>query len=305
MTTSSGAGLRPTTAALFVTGLLWGTGGSAGHQLAVVSGMPSTYVAATRTLVGGLALLLVALGMRRPRPRTGPQWRRVAVSAFLVAAFQACYFAAVAAGSISIATLVTIGSAPVIVTVVEALTGRQLWTRTSAVVLALALIGLGLLVGAPTGGGSILLVVLLSLGSAAAFASLTIVNAQHVPGLDPVWSAAASFVISGAALTVIAVLSADPSSIHWAGGTSLWMLVLGLVSTAIPYGLYFAALPHEPATLAALLALLEPLTGTLIAVAAFGEQLSAVGWLGAALLGIAVVTAAVKTTPPTDEHPAI
>ena len=44
--------------------------------------------------------------------------------AVLAAAFQACYFTAVTSTTVGLATLVTIGTAPVVVVAVETLRGR-------------------------------------------------------------------------------------------------------------------------------------------------------------------------------------
>ena len=68
----------------------------------------------------------------------------------LAAAFQACYFTAVSLTTVGLATLVTIGTAPVVVVAVETLRGRA--RRGSLPVVVLALLGLGLLVGLPTTG---------------------------------------------------------------------------------------------------------------------------------------------------------
>ena len=63
-----------------------------------------------------------------------------------------------------------------------------------------------------------------------------------------------------------------------------WLLYLGAVTTAGAYAAYTVGLRHVPAAAAAVAALLEPLTATLLGVLVFGEQLGLAGWLGALLL---------------------
>ena len=64
------------------------------------------------------------------------------------------------------------------------------------------------------------------------------------------------------------------------------------MSTAVPYALYFLGLRSVPAARAALLALFEPLTATVLAVLVLGEHFSARAALGAALVVAAMLLAA-------------
>src|SRR5688500_11674111 len=103
---------------LVLAGVLWGTGGLLGSLLSERTGLSALAVAGYRLTGGGLVLVvLLAASGRWPR---GPAaWRRVAAVGALAAVFQAAYFTAVSLTSVSLATLVTIGSAPVIVLLVE------------------------------------------------------------------------------------------------------------------------------------------------------------------------------------------
>jgi DME family drug/metabolite transporter len=62
-----------------------------------------------------------------------------------------------------------------------------------------------------------------------------------------------------------------------------WLLLiyLGVVPTALAYGLYLRGLRSVSATVAAILSLIEPLGSTLLAILLLGEQLS-----GSALIGM-------------------
>jgi DME family drug/metabolite transporter len=140
---------RPGTGLLYLvaSGLLWGTGGVTGSLLSRVAGLPALSVAACRLAAGGVLIVvfLTASGRRWPAGRAA--WTRVIVIGLLAALFQGCYFTAVSLTSVPLATLVTIGSAPVIVQGVERLTGRGTG-RQAASTTCLALAGLGLLVRA-------------------------------------------------------------------------------------------------------------------------------------------------------------
>src|ERR1700689_181518 len=137
------------TLCLVLSGLLWGTGGLIGPLLGRAAGLSAMSVASYRLLAGGglIVAFLSMSGRRWPAGRAA--WSRIAVNGLLSALFQSCYFAAISLSSVSLATLVTIGAAPVIVAIVEHARGRRLLTRADVITTAVALAGLALLAGGP------------------------------------------------------------------------------------------------------------------------------------------------------------
>ncbi|WP_448059576.1 DMT family transporter [Cellulomonas hominis] len=274
--------------------VLWGTGGLAGSALASGSDLDMLGVATVRLLVGGglLLVLLAVTGRLRRVVRGRATWRRVVTTGALAALYQGCYFVAVSLTSISIATVVALGAAPVLVAAATAVaTRRRPPVRTLAAV-GLALVGLVLLVGVSvSGGGRPALGVCLALVSAAGFATMTVVNSRPVPGLAPLPLTALSFTLGGVVLAVLCVVTGLGD--HWGTprGAEGWLLVayLGLGPTALAYGAYFAGLRTVPATTASLLSLVEPLTATVGAVLLRGEAFGPRSLLGAVLLASAVV----------------
>ncbi|HEX9356926.1 MAG TPA: DMT family transporter, partial [Streptosporangiaceae bacterium] len=78
------------------------------------------------------------------------------------------------------------------------------------------------------------------------------------------------------------------------GPVTLGLLAaLGTGPTAVAYTLYFRGLRSAPAGTAALLSLLEPLTGTVLAALILGDRLGPAGITGAAILAVALVLATV------------
>jgi len=67
------------------------------------------------------------------------------------------------------------------------------------------------------------------------------------------------------------------------------LVALGTGPTAVAYTLYFRGLRSAAASTAALLTLLEPLTGTILAAFLLGERLSVTGMAGAAIIATAVL----------------
>ena len=71
-------------------------------------------------------------------------------------------------------------------------------------------------------------------------------------------------------------------------------LYLGLVPTALAYGLFTVGLRRIPATVAGITTLLEPLTAATLGVLLFGERLGVAGAVGALLLLAAIALLAVR-----------
>ena len=296
-TVPAAARRRPGTglACLVAAGLLWGTGGLTGRLLGRSAGLSALAVAGYRLTTGGVLIIgfLALTGRRWPAGR--PAWTRIAVIAGLAAVFQSSYFTAVSLTSVSLATLITIGSAPVLVLAAERLGGQRRVGRLAGCATGLALTGLGLLVGLPSGGfaetavlGSAGLAVL----AAAGFATLTLISVRPVSGLDDLTATGFGFALGGLVLLPVAAatggVSFTPSPV------SLGLLaVLGTGPTAVAYTLYFRGLRTAPAGIAALLSLLEPLTGTILAALILGDRLGPTGIAGAVILAMALVLAAV------------
>ena len=109
---------------LVISGLLWGTGGLTGSLLGRVAGLSAISVAACRLTAGGVLIVGFLTVTGRTWPSGRAAWTRIAVIGLLAAIFQSCYFTAVSLTSVPLATLVTIGTAPVIVLGAERVTGR-------------------------------------------------------------------------------------------------------------------------------------------------------------------------------------
>jgi DME family drug/metabolite transporter len=287
---------------LVLAGVAWGTGGLLGSVLGRETGLTPLAVAAYRLGLGGLLVLVTVVGLTLGRGdgrllgtmgHRRAAVHRIGLLAVLAAAFQACYFTAVSLTTVGPATLVTIGTAPVVVVFVETLRGGA--RRGSVPVVVLALLGLGLLVGFPTTGADPLAA---AAGAAAAvfagsaFAVMTLRGSRTVPGLDPMVATGASFVVGGLLLAVpAAVLGTMAFPVTFAGVGLL--ALFAVLPTALAYTAYFRGLgaATSPGT-GAVLALLEPLTAAMLAAAVLGERLGVTGTAGALLLAVAVLLAA-------------
>lgn len=250
-------------------------------MLQSAAGLAPVPVAAYRLLVGGLiATLAVAGQLGRLRGRSA--LRRLLVTGVLLAQFQAAYQVAVAQISVSLATLITIGCVPVFVAVVGGVLERRVPGRRTLLAIGGSVLGLALLSGGPAGAGGwhVASGVGMSLFAGAGFAALTLVTARTVPGQHVVTSV--GLLLGGVFLLPLALVDGIAVPLH--GDVFALLVYLGLMPTALAYGVYFLGLRHAQPTAAALATMLEPLTATVLAVALYGERLSPAGVVGAVLI---------------------
>jgi DME family drug/metabolite transporter len=273
--------------ALILAGILWGTGGLSGSLLTTSGHLHPLSVATYRLLLGGVfAVLFLGLtGGLRAFPRTRAAARRLVAAGCLLGMFQASYFLAVSLSSVSVATMTTIGGAPVFVAVVTAVRERRVPSTATLASIGAALVGLVLLRWSPDGAtgdwrlaGGIVFALLAGVG----FATLTLLMARPVDGLDPLRTTAFGCLIGGTLLLPVA--GTLGMAIPFDAGILGLAVYLGLVPTALAYASYFRGLVSAHPVLAALSSLLEPLTAALLSALLLHERLGVAGWCGAAVL---------------------
>jgi DME family drug/metabolite transporter len=284
--------------ALILAGILWGTGGLSGTLLATTAHLQPLPVATYRLLLGGCftVVFLACTGRLRQLAWTKPVVCRLLLAGGLLAQFQACYFSAVSLTSVSIATMITIGSMPVFVTFATAIGSRRRPGPSTALSMLTAVLGLVLLTWSPegiAGGWRLAAGVVLALGSGAGFSTLTLVTRRPVEGLDAFCTTAFGLLAGGVLLAPAALWFGMALPLR--ADVFVVALYLGVVPTGVAYAAYFLALRTAGAVLAALSALLEPLTATLLSAVLLHDDLGVTGWTGAALL---VTALAVSYTRP-------
>ncbi|RFU22337.1 DMT family transporter [Geodermatophilus marinus] len=270
--------------------LLWGTAGFSGRVVADRTDLGPLDIAWHRMAIGAVVLLAAHLLTRRRAAPAGGSGRGVPVRLVLVAtglaAYQLAYFAAVATAGVSVATLVALGLAPLLIALGAALLGHGRPEPATLVALAVALTGLVLLVGLTAGasaGTAVLAGALLAVGSALGYAVVTLASGGVPVGVPVtlIGFGGGALLLTPVALAAGLRTTADPVAV-------LTLVYLGAVPSALAYALFFRGLRTVPGAVAAIVTLLEPVTATVLATAFLGERLP----LGA-LAGGALVLAAV------------
>jgi drug/metabolite transporter, DME family len=301
--TRTGTGLLLVVAAA----LLWGTAGLVGAVVHERSGLTPLSIGFWRLAVGALATLPLLVRFRHPVRRADAgsatpdsrrrvDWPGLVGVGVALAGYQTCFFAAVDLVGVSLATLFTLGLAPVLVTIGSRVLLRETVERATIVAIGAALTGLALLVGGSSGrpGSAVTTGVGLAAASALGYAGLTLVSRRRRGRQSATTFAATSFWVG--ALVALPPAAWQGLSLPRDGLTALLLLYLGVGPTALAYAAFFTGLRTVPATTAAVLTLLEPAAATLLAVVLLGERLGA--WAAAGgllLLGTTVVLAVVQS----------
>ncbi|MCC6188852.1 MAG: DMT family transporter [Anaerolineales bacterium] len=286
----------------------WGTIGVAVTALYRVDVTDPWSVGFWRLALSALPLLALS------RVSTGPTFWRVQrrdVPPLLLmgagfASYQVCYFAAIPLIGLAAAVLINIGSAPIITALLASILLGERFTRQVGLALAGALLGAVLLVGAAPEAGSaaeLAAGAALALGAGFCYSLVALTGRVVAPRYHPVQPIA--MVFTGSTLLLLAVVLARGLDLNYpAVGWGL-LLYLGLVPTALGYGLYLRGLQTVSATASAVLALLEPLISAVCAVTLLGERLvpaSAAG--GLLLLGSVVFLCVRQSRQARDRVPA-
>ena len=268
--------------AWFVLGaaLLWGTTGTA--QAFAPSGFDPKVIGALRLLIGGVALLGLAL-YRRELGRPGDwSWRPLLMAGAFTASYQLCFFAAVARTGVAVGTIVGIGSAPVIGGFLGRVFRGEKLSRRWMIATFLAIAGCSLL---SLSGGDIAvdpIGILLAIGAGAAYAAYTLMIKglldKHTPN-----AVMAQVVCIGAVLVSPVLVNCDldwllqPRSIAVA-------LHLGLATMALSYWLFARGLQTVQVSTAVTLSLAEPMTAATLGIVVLGELLNAQAFTGISLI---------------------
>ncbi|MEV6376429.1 DMT family transporter [Micromonospora musae] len=293
---------------IFVAAVAWGTGGAAAAVLYDTSGMGPIAVSFWRFAGGVLLLTAWHLVFRRrsvtlaPRPAgtqavatpSRDRWRQVVTTGVGLAIYQTAYFAAVGYAGLAIATMVTLGSGPILIALGSRVTMGERIGRAGAVTVAMALIGLVLLLGAGSANtaSAPMLGLAFALLSAGGYAGVTLLNrkiGRAGTSGSPQATALGGFTVGMVCLLppalIEGLLPTSGDSRHVLG----LLAYLGVAPTAVAYSLFFVGLASVRATTASVIALIEPVTAAVIAVLLLNERLTVTATIGSVMLLAAVV----------------
>lgn len=288
-------------------GILWGTGGLALEILRDHSPMSVLTVSAYRMLIAAVALLAASFALRKNSHlvalvRAHPV--RAVVVGLGTGAYQALYFGSVATAGVTVATVVSLGLAPVLLAVVDLVRARRRTATRSTVRLTLvvgsALAGLvlvsmasGMASGTTSGADAVgprpVLGLLLAIASGSVYAATTALGSTLLAsdGVDPLALTTVATTAGAVGLVPVALAGGGPlvTSDPAALGT---LAYLGIFTMALAYGLFYAGLRTTRSGAAVVATLLEPVTAAVAAAVLLGERLGPLGIVGSVLILAAV-----------------
>jgi len=262
--------------------------GTTGTAQAIGPAASPVAVGASRIVLGGALLVVVARLMGVRMPRAGGTVAGIAVA---VAVYQLSFFAAVDRTGVAVGTVVAIGTGPAVAGVLGRLVNGEPLTPRWTLATLCAAAGVALLAG--DGGGTVDPAgIALAVTAGAGYATCTVLSKRLLAaGAAPEGVMAAGF--GGAAVLLVPVLLVSgPGFLASAGGLGL-ALYLGAIPTALAYVLFSRGLRSLTSGGTATLVLAEPLTAAALGIVALGEQPSLSAGIGAALVlaGLAVLAA--------------
>ena len=260
--------------------MLWGTTGTS--QALAPAGASSLEIGALRVVIGGAALLALALYKRSFRGSGKWPLLPTIIAILATAAYQPFFFTGTAKTGVAVGTLTALASAPVISGLLGHFTlgerPSKIWYLSSI----LAISGCTLLTLSGDADSTVNPVgMLFSVGAGASYAIFVLSSKYLIKDRSP--DAVNGVVFAGAGLVLLPVLLAHPP---------MWLadprglavtLHLGFFATALPYFLFLKGLTMIPASTSVTLTAAEPLTASLLGVFLLGERMNLLGWMGIVL----------------------
>lgn len=273
---------------VLIAALLWGTTGTAAT---FAPGVSAVAIGAVAMGVGGMLQALIALrGIARHRASLRHHWRMLLTGALAVAVYPLAFYASMHLAGVTVGTVISIGSAPLLSALIEyGLDGQRL-TRRWMTGAAAGVAGMVLLCLAESAHSSstaqqseVITGIALGLLAGLTYA-LYSWAARHLMqrGIPSRTAMGATFGFGGIMLMPVLFATGAPLLASW--NNAAVGIYMALVPMFIGYLCYGYGLARIPASMATTITLLEPAVAAVLAVVIVGERLPALGWVGIGLI---------------------
>lgn len=277
-------------AAVLFAALVWGTTGTAATLAPEVS--PAAIGAAAMGVGGLLQALLASRGIAAARSALVLNRHRLILGGLAVAIYPLAFYGSMRMAGVTIGTVITIGSAPLLSALIEVLLdGARLsrrWLTGAAIgVAGVCLLclseGGALLAGRAGDGTATLIGIGLGLigGLTYALYSWT-ARGLMLRGIRSRVAMGATFGIGGVLLMPVLIATGGPFLNSW--NNAAVGIYMALVPMFLGYVLFGVGLARIAASTATTITLIEPIVAALLAILVVGERLSPLGWGGVALV---------------------
>lgn len=273
--------------------ILWGTIGVTTQGIYTFNIPSSLFINLIRMAVATPLLTLICWRVvgRRMLAIRRRDLLLMALSGTLLAISHSTYFASIHYTGVTIATLLTICLAPVVVTVLVTLLGLETLKLRTLAALACAVLGSVLLVGfsGQSDQSDIWTGAVFALIAASTYGGMMVCNRLLAGSYHPLQVTTVMFGTGSLILLIVnAVTGFTPISSPQAWGLALY---LGIFPTAAAYFLFQTGLRTVQATTASIISMIDPLVAAFLAWLLYQEALSVIAWAGAGLMVAGIVLA--------------
>ena len=274
---------------ILIASMIWGTTGTA--QTLLPAGVSPLSVGAMRLAVGSLTLVIFTLVRGGFHLTSAWSWKTAFFAGAGSALYQVTFFSGLRLTGVAVGTIVAMGSTPIFAAVLDYFLQQEKLTPRWYMATLLSITGGILLV---LGGSSQLktnpLGILLALLAGFSYAVLALANKRLVAHHPPFTVVAVNSSIGALLLSPLLFIT-DLSWLAEPPGLPV-VLYLGLITTALAYGIFAKGLRIVSVHNAATLTLAEPLTAALLGILIVGEELTPYAFIGMALIffGLLILT---------------
>ncbi|MEJ5087102.1 DMT family transporter [Brucella pseudogrignonensis] len=274
--------------AVLFSSIVWGTTGTAATFAPEVS---TVAIGAAAMGIGGLLqALLAGRGIVRSLSLLNKQWALLVLGGLAVAIYPLAFYASMRMAGVTIGTVVTIGSAPLLSALIEYLFDGA---RLSRQWLLGALIGLAGIVLITVAEGadhaaietdnSVITGICLGLlgGLTYALYSWT-ARRMMLNGVRSSVAMGATFGLGGLLLMPILIVAGGPFLASW--NNAAVGIYMAIVPMFLGYVCFGIGLARIPASMATTITLIEPVVAAILAIIIVGERLPLMGWFGVVLV---------------------
>ncbi|WP_217131997.1 DMT family transporter [Leucobacter chinensis] len=285
-------------AAITIASFLWGTTGTAA-TFAPTAGPLAIGAAALG--IGGLMQAVIAVpSLHRAWPALKPKAGLVTLGGAAVAVYPLAFYSSMHVAGVAIGSVVSLASAPLASGLLERLVERRRLSRWWSLAAGLGIIGSTLLClaklnepaasGVATIGG-----ILLGLIAGASYATYSWATRRLMDeGIGRAASMGSVFGLGG--LMLMPVLLATGAPLIETREAFFVAAYMAMVPMFLGYLLFGYGLARINASTATTVTLTEPAIAAVLAVVIVGERLTAAGWVGLAVIGLALGILAVAPT---------
>ena len=283
--------------ALILASLLWGTTGTAASFLP--PSVSPIAIGASTMAVGGLLLFVTSARSARAAIRDAASRRWLLLGALGVVAYPLAFYSSMHLAGVAIGNVVSLGTGPVFAALLEWLFERRrpslLWALcTAGAVGGIVLLAAG---GDVAHAPAVIPGVLLGLVAGLSYALYTYCSSRGIRAGQPPRAVMGGMFGLGA-VVLVPVLLVVGGPLLQSGQTVGIASYLALGPMFVAYLLFGIVMRTLRSSTATTITLLEPFVATVLAVLVVGERLEPLGWLGLALILVAVTVLATARQPP-------